>query len=144
MMRSLCWLPVVLALAAWEPLSSPDPDVTAGNEAYAAGRWDDAIAAYERARGSGVDEAGLAYNLGTARLRKAEAGAPEARGDLVERGLADLRAGGDLEGSGLRAQALYNTGNAQRAAGQLDEAIDSYKQAARQPGARRRAGQPPS
>ena len=43
---------LILPLAGWEPLWRPDPDVSAGNRAYADKRYDDALAAYmaERAK----------------------------------------------------------------------------------------------
>jgi len=41
---------LLIALAGWEPFRSPDADVTAGNKAYSEGKWDDAIAAYDRAQ----------------------------------------------------------------------------------------------
>ena len=40
---------LVLALGGWEPLWRADPDVADGNRAYTDKRYDDAIAAYDRA-----------------------------------------------------------------------------------------------
>ena len=86
-------LALVIALGGWEPFRSPDPDVEAGNRAYAEGRYDDALAAYDRARRrGGVDEDGLAFDRGTAELKQAEAtrGAAEKQ-RLTERALEDLK-----------------------------------------------------
>ena len=70
--RSLALL-LLLGLAGWEPFRSPDPDVQAGNKAYAEGRYDDALAAYAEAAKKGkVPADSLAYDRGTALLKKAE------------------------------------------------------------------------
>jgi len=45
-----------------------------GNQAYAAGRYDDAIAAYEQARAGGQDSGALAFNLGNAYLKRGDIG----------------------------------------------------------------------
>ncbi|HSN25987.1 MAG TPA: hypothetical protein VLT45_06860, partial [Kofleriaceae bacterium] len=67
------YLALVLALAAWDPFRSPNKDVEDGNRAAAEGRWDDALAAYDRAsHDPSVDPDGLAYNRGTAELAKAK------------------------------------------------------------------------
>ena len=72
-MRRLLAATLLFALGAWEPFRSPNPDVEAGNQAAAEGRWDDALAAYDRAATDGsVDADGLAYNRGTAELEKAK------------------------------------------------------------------------
>src|SRR5688500_1675972 len=63
----------VLALGGWEPLWRNDPDVEAGNKAYAEQRYDEALEAYERASDEGGDGAGLAYDRGTAMIGKAAA-----------------------------------------------------------------------
>ena len=46
-----------------------------GNQAYAAGRYDDAIAAYEQARAGGQESGALAFNLGNAYLKRATSAA---------------------------------------------------------------------
>ena len=68
-LRALWFALVLIPLGGWEPLWQNDADVDAGNRAYAEGRYDDALAAYQRARDSGVDTAGLAYDEGTATMR---------------------------------------------------------------------------
>lgn len=45
-----------------------------GNQAYAAGRYDEAIAAYERARAGGQESAALLFNLGNAYLKRGDIG----------------------------------------------------------------------
>lgn len=72
MRRGLLAAILLVALGGWEPMRTIDPDVERGNRAFAEGRWDDAIAAYEAAKDGGVDPDGLEYDLGTAKLKKAE------------------------------------------------------------------------
>ncbi len=122
---------LLLALGAWEPLRSPDPDVEAGNRAFAAGKWEEAVAHYEAARGSGVDEAALDYNLGTARLKLGAAASGDAKAKLTEQGLADLEKSRRSKDAHLRSEASFNAGNAQLGAEKFQEAIDSYKQSLR-------------
>ena len=45
-----------------------------GNQAYASGHYDDAIAAYERARAGGQESGALAFNLGNAYLKRGDIG----------------------------------------------------------------------
>lgn len=127
------WLaPVLLlALAGWEPFRSPHPDVEAGNRAFAEGRYDDALAAYDRAAKDGsVDPAGLAYDRGTVELKKAETVTdPAERARLVERGLENLKTATTSRDPRIRGQAHYNRGNALLQQDKLEDAIEAYKQA---------------
>ena len=123
----------VVALAGWEPFRSADPDVAAGNTAYAEGRYDDALAAYDRAgRRGAVDPDGLAFDRGTAELKKAEASKDAAeKRRLTDRALEDLKAAQRSKDPHLRGAASYNRGNAMMAQDKLDEAIEAYKDALR-------------
>src|SRR5690606_11388046 len=119
---------LLLALGAWEPFRSPDPDVEAGNRAYEQGRYDDAIAAYDRAEQSGrADKAGIAYDRGTALLKKAEqttdASAAEA---LRQRALDDLAKGSKSADPRVRASAQHNRGNALMQQDKFAEAVEAY------------------
>jgi hypothetical protein len=122
-----------VALGGWEPFRAPDPDVEAGNLAYGEGRYDDALAAYDRARRrGGVDEAGLAFDRGTALLKKADAAQqPDEKRRLTERALEDLARAARSHDPHIRGAAGYNRGNALMAQDKLDEAIEAYKQALR-------------
>jgi hypothetical protein len=124
----------VVALAGWEPFRTVDPDVEAGNRAYAEGRYDDALAAYDRAaRRGGVDADGLAFDRGTAELKKAEALAdPVEKRRLTERALEDLKQAARASDPRVRGSANYNRGNALMAQDRLDDAIEAYKQALRE------------
>jgi len=123
----------VVALGGWEPFRAPDPDVEAGNLAYGEGRYDDALAAYDRARRRGaVDDAGLAFDRGTALLKKADAAKqPDEKRRLTERALEDLARAARSQDPHVRGAAGYNRGNALMAQDKLDEAIEAYKQALR-------------
>ncbi len=128
---------LVLALGGWEPFRTADPDVEAGNRAYADGRYDDAIAAYDRAaRSGGVDAGGLAFDRGTAEARKAEvARDPAEKQRLVQRALDDLQQASHARDPRIRGAASYNRGNLLMGQDKLDDAIEAYKQALReQPG----------
>lgn len=45
-----------------------------GNQAYASGQYDEAVAAYERARSGGQESGALAFNLGNAYLKRGDIG----------------------------------------------------------------------
>ena len=130
------WLTAVavVALAGWEPFRTIDPDVEAGNRAYAEGRYDDALAAYDRAaRRAGVDADGLAFDRGTAELQKADAAKdPAEKRRLTERALEDLKQAARARDSHIRGAANYNRGNALMGQDKLDDAIEAYKQALRE------------
>jgi tetratricopeptide repeat protein len=128
----LCAL--VIALGGWEPFHTADPDVEAGNRAYSEGRYDDALAAYDRAaRRGGVDPDGLAFDRGTAELKKAEAihdAAEKQR--MTQRALEDLKQAAHAKDPRIRGNAHYNRGNLLMGQDKLDDAIEAYKQALRE------------
>ena len=107
-------------------------DVASGNRHYRAGRYAEAVAAYEKALADGTDTPELRYNLGTALLalnRMADA----------EQHFRRAVATGETD---VRQRAYYNLGNrylidarattdgAQRAP-LLEQAVESYKRALR-------------
>jgi len=124
---------VVVVLAGWTPFRTPDRDVEAGNQAYAQGRYDDALAAYDRAaRRGGVDADGLAFDRGTALLKQAEAAKdPAEKRRMLDRALADLERAGRSKDVRIRSAASYNRGNALLDQDRLEDAIEAYKQALR-------------
>jgi Ca-activated chloride channel family protein len=123
---------IVLGLGGWTPLRTTDDDVERGNQAYAEGRWDDAIEAYQEARKNGVDEAGLEYDIGTAMLKKAEtADTPEARAKVREDAMTHLERAAKSKDPRVRSRARYNQGTVHMQDGKLDEAIEAYKDALR-------------
>jgi hypothetical protein len=126
------WLVLVVALAGWEPFRTPHPAVERGNRAYHEQRWDDAVAAYEAARGDEATTPTIDYDVGTALLRKAEAmPAGPARTAVEDRALAALARAGQAPDPALRSRAHYNRGNALLARDKLDDAIAAYKDALR-------------
>lgn len=130
-LRACLFALAVLPLAGWEPLWRLDPDVAAGNQAYREGRYDDALAAYDRAEDSGVDPAGLAYDRGTALLGQAEAAPAEAAPELFGRAFALLGRATSGRDARIKARAHYNRGTIVMRAKQLDDAIEEYKNALR-------------
>ena len=133
MSRRVLAAALLLALAGWKPLVSPNPDVEAGNRAYREGRYDDALSYYDKAaRDGGVDESGLAYDKGTATLKKAEKTQDKAERDrLTERGLEDLKRAAGSRDPRIRGQANFNRGNALLGQDKLEDAIEAYKNALR-------------
>ena len=128
---------LVLVLGGWEPFRTADPDVETGNHAYADGRYDEALAAYDRAaRRGAVDGDGLAFDRGTAELKKADTVRdPAEKQRLAERALEDLKQAGHARDPRIRGSAHYNRGNLLMSQDKLDDAIEAYKQALRdQPG----------
>jgi tetratricopeptide (TPR) repeat protein len=93
-LRALAALALAVVLAA---------SVQAGNRAFEAGRYEDAVAEYRRALERGDDGPLVHYNLGTALLRLGRHA--EAREQLAR------AASGDAE-PGLLQHAHYNAGNA--------------------------------
>jgi hypothetical protein len=128
---------LVVVLGGWQPFRTADPDVEAGNQAYAEGRYAEALAAYDRAaRHGGVDADGLAYDRGTAELKQSEAAHDAAEKQrLIQRALDDLKQAGHARNPRIRGSAHYNRGNLLMGQDKLDDAIEAYKQALReQPG----------
>src|SRR5205823_5274461 len=117
-----------LLQAGWTPWRTTDDNVERGNAAMAAGKWDDAINDYNAAKGSGVDENGRLYDLGTAELRKAEATKDD---KLKQQAMDDLGAAAKAKDASVASRASYNRGNAQMEDDKLDDAIESYKDALR-------------
>ena len=105
-------------------------EIERGNRLYRAGKYEEAVAAYEAAIKKGEDSAELHYNLGTAYLRL---GRYEDAQKHLERALV-------ARDAGLRERAHFNDGyrtlvpgrqGGPNAAQQLDAAINSYKNALR-------------
>ncbi len=133
-LRPLLFAALLLPLGGWEPLWRPDPDVAEGNKAYAEKRYDDAAAAYERARGSGVDSAGLEYDLGTAQIGRADALGeknPAERDKLYAEAMDHLAKATKGKDAKVRAKAHYNRGNVLMKTKKLEPAIEAYKDALR-------------
>src|SRR5262249_54079649 len=117
---------LAIALGGWEPFRTTDPDVEAGNRAYAEGRLDEALAAYDRAaRRGAVDPDGLAFDRGTAELKKAEAiRDPAEKQRLTERALEDLKQAARARDAHIRGAAHYNRGNSLMGQDRLTDAIE--------------------
>lgn len=129
-LRALVLALAILPLGGWKPLWRLDPDVADGNRAYQEGRFDDALAAYQRAEDSGVDASGLAYDRGTALLGKAEAAGTDGA-ELFAQAFEELGKATHGKDKPVKARAHYNRGNIAMRAKQLDDAIEEYKNALR-------------
>lgn len=131
-LRALLLALLVLPLAGWEPLWRVDPDVADGRRAYAEGRYDEALDAFDRAEGSGVDPAGLDFDRGTTNLARAETAASETeKGEILREAVRQLENATRTRDKAVKARAHYNLGNLHMKAKQLDDAIDEYKHALR-------------
>ena len=134
LLRRGLFLALLVPLAGWEPLWRDDPDVAAGNRAYAERRYADALPASERARKGGVEAAGLEYDLGTAKLAWAEGEGqtPAERERLRAEAMDHLgKAATTARDPSIRGKAHYNRGNLLMKQQQLEPAIEAYKDALR-------------
>jgi Ca-activated chloride channel homolog len=122
----------VLALAVWVGPGLGIGDLERGNRHYREGRYEEAVAAYERVLESGRATPQLHYNLGTALLALGRFTESEAHFQAALQGV-------DPD---LRQRTFYNAGNrfledargqedVQRQGALLDAAIESYRRALR-------------
>jgi tetratricopeptide (TPR) repeat protein len=88
-----------------------------GNRLYAQGKFDEALGFYQRAEVLEPDALSIHYNLGNTlfRLNRHQEALPELTLAATDRD------------PGRRARALYNVGNVQYRANQLDNAINAYR-----------------
>jgi Ca-activated chloride channel family protein len=103
-------------LGGWTPFSRLSPDVVEGNEKLAAGKANDALAAYDRALAARPDDLSIHFDRGAALY---------ALGKLPEAEREFERATESTDAS-LRADAYYNMGNARLKRQQPKDAIDAY------------------
>jgi tetratricopeptide (TPR) repeat protein len=124
-------LALLLLLTAWDPWHSTNRDVEAGNQAFNHGDYDAALEAYDRAAKDGeVDPDGLAYDRGTAEIRKGEAAKdPQEHDKWLQKGMEDLKQAAQSKDPKIAGNAQYNRGNALSNQEQWDDAIEAYKQA---------------
>ncbi len=96
-----------------------DPDLEAGNKAMAAGKPEEALAAYDRAVAARPDDASAHFDRGSALMQLKRW--PEATRELQR----------SLEGHepAVKADAYYNLGLTQHQQEKFKEAIDAYKRA---------------
>jgi tetratricopeptide (TPR) repeat protein len=104
---------------AFNPFKRDDPRVTAGNQLYAQGKYDEALRAYEDAQRELGSSAELAYDRGNALFKL---------GRQAEAREAYLSALGASD-SKLKAQDYYNMGNSLWELERNDEAVQAYERA---------------
>lgn len=111
---------VVLALLAAPRVAQADvtSQVNRGMAAYAEARYDAALEAFGAAHDAAPDDPRTAFDLGVTQLR---AGDAQAAAGLLE------DAAGRARDDTLRAQSLYNAGNAYAKLGQFDRAVEAYE-----------------
>lgn len=114
-------LPAPAHAEAW-----PD-EALEGASAYEAGRFAEARQKYEHTVLEGETRPEIVYNLGAARYRAAD-------GDSagLAQALADFRRAGAGAGTELRGAAAYNAATMQALLGELDAAIEGYRDVLRQ------------
>lgn len=116
---------VALLVGTWclvSPARVHADDVARGLAAYEREDYAAAVDALTAAREAAPDDARVAFDLGTAHY---QAGDPEAAVPLFEAAITSA------EDAALRAQSLYNAGNAYAQLGQFDRAVDAYERALR-------------
>jgi tetratricopeptide (TPR) repeat protein len=124
------WLLILLAGGGWDLSYRKNPEVVAGNEAFAAGNWDEAISHYQAAADALPDEPGVHFDLGAALLSKGEAApAGKDRDEVLATASRELNMATDAPDARLRAGAHYNLGNLSYTKQDFGKAIDEYKRA---------------
>jgi Ca-activated chloride channel family protein len=126
------WL-VVLALLAggWDALRSPDPDVDKGNQAFAQGRFDEALGHYRAAESRGTDPR-LHFDMGAALYKLGEKSQDQGeKAKLFQQAEEQFRRAADTDDARLKSSAYYNLGNGMYQRQQWDDAIAAYKRALR-------------
>ncbi|MSP62104.1 MAG: VWA domain-containing protein [Myxococcales bacterium] len=114
----LVLLALAPALAGFELLERPNPDVEEGNRLLAAGKAAEALTAYDRALDARPDDPAIHYDRGAALY---------ALGRLPEAQREFQRASEESTDPSLRADAIYNMGNALLKQERPKEALAAYK-----------------
>lgn len=116
--KGAAWLGCLFAFFFFTGFFEPQQTtVKKGNEHFQEKRYQSAIEAYRKVQLKNPDSPEVLYDLGTA-LYKTDAFQESAR---------DLEIASKTQDPKLKAQALYNYGNAQYRLGNFEKAIESYK-----------------
>ncbi|MBI5696627.1 MAG: tetratricopeptide repeat protein [Nitrospirae bacterium] len=110
-------LSILLTLPLIAGFSPPSGPTDRANEAFAAGRYDDALGGYRKAAEDDPDKAEAYYNLGGAYYKKGE----------YDRALSEY--GKALELDPKMADAYYNSGDALYRLGRYEDALKAYGKA---------------
>lgn len=120
-MRLVALLVLAWAQAAWAvgPLERPHPKVSEGLGAYAAGRYEDALAAFEEAKKERPDDPTVEFNRGDALMKLG-------RLDEAREAFARVAESRNAE---LKQKATYNLGNLHAAKGEREQALKAWRRA---------------
>lgn len=132
-MRTLAaagWLAAALALGGWDLLEGPHPAVEQGNEAFAAGRYDEALRHY-RGAGDGDAPGPLAFDIGAALYKLAEKAEGRRADQLYDQAEHAFRRAAEAPDGVLRSNAYHNLGNTLFRRGRFEEAAQAYRRALR-------------
>lgn len=111
----------VTAEAGGVPLTGAASDVDKGNDLYAAGKLDDAMAAYVKAKGRKPEAPEITYDVGNVLYRQKK----------YDEATAEYGRAATGSPAAVAARSHYNRGTALASARKLPEAIEAFKQAMR-------------
>ncbi len=120
--RLLAWVLVVgLASPVWAagPLEVDHPAVARGREAYDAGKYEDALAAFDEAKKERPDDPAVEYNRAVALAQLGR----------VEEAKAAFQRVTDSKRPELQQKSWYNLGNVHATTGERKEALQAYRRA---------------
>ena len=131
MMRRLWLVALLVAAGGWDALRAPDPDVDRGNEAFKAGRFDEALGHYRSAEARGADPR-LHFDMGTALYKLGEkASDPAEKASLLQQAEEQFRRAADSDDVRLKSLAYFDLGNSMYQRQQWEDAVSAYKRALR-------------
>ena len=131
MMRRFWLVALLVAAGGWDGLRAPDPDVDQGNEAFKAGRFDEALGRYRSAETRGADPR-LHFDMGAALYKLGEKAADQAeKAKLLQQAEEQFRRAADSDDVQLKSLAYFNLGNSMYQRQQWEDAVSAYKRALR-------------
>jgi Ca-activated chloride channel homolog len=128
--RSLALAALALLLGGWDPLERPDPAVVAGNQAFRAGQYAEALRHY-RGADAAADRARVEFDVGAALYKLAEGAGGDEAGGLYDQAEQAFRRATESRDGVLRSAAYYNLGNTLYRRGRFEEAAQAYRRAIR-------------
>ena len=130
-MRRAALALLCLCAGGWDVLRAPDPDVNQGNQAFAEGRYDEALESYRAAESRGVDPR-LHFDMGAALYKLGEKSADEGeKAKLFAQAEEQFRRAADTDDVQLKSSAYFNLGNTMYQRQQWEDAIAAYKRSLR-------------
>jgi Ca-activated chloride channel family protein len=130
-MRRFWLVALLVATGGWDALRAPDPDVDQGNEAFKAGRFDEALDRYRSAETRGADPR-LHFDMGAALYKLGEKTADQAaQAKLLQQAEEQFRRAADSDDVQLKSLAYFNLGNSMYQRQQWEDAVSAYKRALR-------------